>query len=203
MSVEYRADRKKWGYRFYLAGTCYKKYAWDSKTEAKKAEQEAQVEARKNPALQPTALITAASAYLIGSAKAGRGQWRLDGLHYTFNAHIVPHFGEATLLADISPAKVKNFIEQLKRKVHNGKKLKNKTIKNIITDLSAMYNWAMESHLDEEGREHSPLVNKNPVTEEVKRTIGSTKSLKRATNPRWFDIAAMPSRISGIGHGST
>ena len=62
MSVEYRADRKKWGYRFYLAGICYKKYAWDSKTEAKQAEQEAQVEARKNPALQPTALVTAASA---------------------------------------------------------------------------------------------------------------------------------------------
>ena len=39
MSVEYREDRKKWGYRFYLAGQCYKKYAWETKTEAKKAEQ--------------------------------------------------------------------------------------------------------------------------------------------------------------------
>ena len=43
MSVEYREDRKKWGYRFYLRGQCFKKYAWDTKTEAKQAEQQAQV----------------------------------------------------------------------------------------------------------------------------------------------------------------
>jgi len=43
MSVEYREDRKKSGYRFYLRGQCFKKYAWDTKTEAKQAEQQAQV----------------------------------------------------------------------------------------------------------------------------------------------------------------
>ncbi|HEV8341586.1 MAG TPA: hypothetical protein VGR30_04365 [Candidatus Binatia bacterium] len=65
MSVEYRENRKKWGYRFYLRGQCFKRYAWDSKTEAKQAEREAQVEARKNPGLQPAALATASGAYLI------------------------------------------------------------------------------------------------------------------------------------------
>ena len=38
MSVEYRKDRKKWGYRFYLRGQCFKRYAWETKTEAKEAE---------------------------------------------------------------------------------------------------------------------------------------------------------------------
>src|SRR5262245_53093556 len=129
MSVEYREDRKKWGYRFYLAGKCYKKYAWATKTEAKKAEQEAQVEARKTPALQPTGLLTASGAYLIASAERGRSRWRLDGLHCSFKTHIIPYFGEATLITDITPKHVENFIAALKRKG-----LKNKTVKNLIID---------------------------------------------------------------------
>jgi hypothetical protein len=142
MSVEYREDRKKWGYRFYQAGKCFKKYAWDTKTEAKQAEQAAQVDARKNPALQPTAMATASGAYLIASAERGRSRWRVDGLNYTFKAHIVPHFCESTLLTDITPKAVEGFIAALKRKG-----LKNKTVKNVITDLRGMFNWAMEPHV--------------------------------------------------------
>src|SRR5215468_1749908 len=113
MSVEYRADRKKWGYRFYLADKCYKKYAWETKTAAKQAEQQAQVEARKSPALQPTALLTASGAYLIASAEQKRSGWRLDGLRSTFKNHIIPYFGEATLITDITPGHIKNFIADL------------------------------------------------------------------------------------------
>ena len=97
MSVDYRDDRKKWGYRFSLHGKPFKRYVWNTKTEAREAERLAIIEAKKSPQLQPTALVTASGAYLIESAKRGRSQWRIDGLHYTFNAHIVPHFGEATL----------------------------------------------------------------------------------------------------------
>ena len=141
MSAElYRKNRKKWGYRFYLRGKCSSRYAWDTKTQAKQAEQEAQVEARKNPALQPTALATASGAYLIASAERGRSRWRIDGLNYTFKAHIIPHFGETTPITDINPGMVKNFITTLKQKG-----LKNKSVKNIIADLRALYNWAMES----------------------------------------------------------
>jgi hypothetical protein len=110
MSVEYREDRGKWGYRFYQRGQCYKKYAWETKTEAKEAERQAQVDAKNSPALQPTALITASGAYLIASAEGGRGQWRLDGLRYVFNAHIIPHFGEAALITDITQKMIENFI---------------------------------------------------------------------------------------------
>jgi integrase len=186
MSVEYRKNRKRWGYRFYLRGQCFSRYVWDSKTEAKQAEQEAQVDARNNPALQPTALATAAGAYLIASAEGDKGQWRIDGLNYTFKSHIIPHFGEATLIGDITPGMVKNFILALKRKKFRGEKLKNKTIKNIITDLNAMYNWAMEP-LEDGG---PGLVDKNPVTKGARKLIGSTRAVKRPINPRWFDIAA-------------
>ncbi len=181
MSVEYRKNRKKWGYRFYLRGQCFSRYVWDTKTEAKRAEQEAQVEARKNPALQPTALATASGAYLIASAERGRSKWRIDGLNYTFKAHIIPHFGETTPITDINPGMVKNFITTLKKRG-----LKNKTVKNIIADLRALYNWAMESKEDG-GPE---LTDKNPVTKKVAKLIGNTKVVKPAINPRLFDIAA-------------
>jgi hypothetical protein len=109
MSVEYRKNRKRWGYRFYLRGQCFSRYAWDTKTEAKQAEQEAQVDARNRSSLQPTALLAASGAYLIASAERGRSKWRLDGLNYTFKAHIIPHFGEAVLIGDITPENVKNY----------------------------------------------------------------------------------------------
>ena len=34
------------------------------------------------------------------------------------------------------------------------------------------------------------LLDKNPVTKKVSKLIGSTRGVKRAINPRWFDIAA-------------
>jgi site-specific recombinase XerC len=177
MSVEYRKNRKRWGYRFFLRGQCFSRYVWDSKTEAKQAEREAQVDARKNPGLQPTALLTASGAYLIASAERGRSKWRIDGLNYNFKAHIIPHFGEAALITDLTPQMVENFIAALKRKG-----LKNKTVKNIITDLRALFNWAMEEDIN--------LMTRNPVTKKVAKLIDNTRAVKAPINPRWFDIAA-------------
>ena len=48
-------------------------------------------------------------------------------------------FRRGALITDITPQNVENFIAALKRKG-----LKNKTVKNIITDFRAMFNWAME-----------------------------------------------------------
>jgi hypothetical protein len=87
----------------------------DSKTEARKAEREARTDAEKSPALQPMALATASGAYLIASAERGRSRWRIDGLNYTFKAHIVPHFGETALITDITPQMTENCIPETKR----------------------------------------------------------------------------------------
>jgi integrase len=177
MAVEYRKDRKKWGYRFYLRGQCFTRHVWDTKTQAKQAEREARAEAAKSPRLQPTAMATASGGYLIASAERGRSRWRIDGLNYTFKAHIVPHFGEASLITDITPQMVENFISALKRKG-----LKNKTVKNIITDLRAMFNWAMEEDVN--------LCSKNPVTKRVAKLIGNTRVVKAPINPKLYDTAA-------------
>jgi len=147
------------------------------------AEQQAQVDVRKHTA---HSLATAAGAYLIASAEGGKGQWRIDRLHYTFKAHIIPHFGEAMLIGDITPGMIKSFILALKRKKFRGEQLKSKTIKNIVADLNAMYSCAMEP--TEDGG--PGLVDKNPVTKGARKLIGSTRAVKKAINPRWFDIAA-------------
>ena len=180
MSAEYRKDRKKWGYRFYLRGQCFTRHAWDTKTAAKEAEREARTEAGKSRALPRTALATASGAYLIASAEV-RSRWRIDGLNYTFKAHIVPFFGEATPITDITPGMVLNFVAALKRKG-----LKNKTVKNIIADLNAMFHWAMVPQ-DDGG---PALAEKSPVTKKVRNEIGSTRVVKAPINPKLFDIAA-------------
>lgn len=138
------------------------------------------------PGTQPTASATAAGASVIASAEGGKRQWRIDGLHYTFKAHIIPHFGEAMLIGDITPGMIKSFILALKRKKFRGEQLKSKTIKNIVADLNAMYSCAMEP--TEDGG--PGLVDKNPVTKGARKLIGSTRAVKKAINPRWFDIAA-------------
>jgi integrase len=134
-------------------------------------------EADKSRALQPTAMATASGAYMIASAERGRSAWRIDGLNYTFKAHVVPYFGEATPITDITPQMVENFISSLKRKG-----LKNKTVKNIIMDVRAMFNWATE--------EGANLCSRNPVTKEVAKLISNTRVAKAPINRRWFDIAA-------------
>jgi hypothetical protein len=116
VSVEYREDRGKWGYRFYLHGECFKRYAWDTKTEAKTAEREARVELEKRPPLPPTALASIIATYLVDSAENGRSMWRLDGLRYSYQKHILPYFGEAKPIGDITPEDVNKFIRALKQK---------------------------------------------------------------------------------------
>jgi integrase len=177
--TEWREDRKKWGYRFYRQGKRYKKYAWDTEAEAAKAERLKLTELENNPPLPPTALGAAAAAYLTASAEPEieRSMWRLDGLRYTFKAHIIPHFGETRSLHDIGAGEARAFLRALKRKTQkSGKRLKNKTIKNIMTDFRALYNWAIAQKLTRE----------NPVTAEVFSEIGSTKFLKAPLNPKDF-----------------
>ena len=176
MAVEFRKNRRKWGYRFHCLGNRFERFTWLTKGEARDAERARRVELKKNPPAPPTALVMAGNAYIDASAERGRSQWRLDGLGYGLAKHVYPFFGSATLLADIKPDNVEKFIRSLK-----AKRLKNKTIKNLIADLRALYNWAMEDEVR--------LATKNPVTKEKFALIGSTKFVKPPLNPRHFDTA--------------
>jgi integrase len=177
MAVEYRKERGKWGYRFYLHGECFKRYAWDTKTEARQAEREARVELEKHPPLPPTALASIIAAYLLDSAENGRSMWRLDGLRYSYQKHILPHFGEAKPVADITADDVNKLIRGLKQKG-----LKGKTIWHVIVNLKSALNWATK-------KPHH-FLRENPVSGADLSLIGSTKSVKPSLDPRRVDRAA-------------
>jgi integrase len=177
MAVEYRKNRRKWGYRFHYLGNRFERFVWRTKGEAREAERARRVELKNNPPAPPTALVMAGNAYIAASAERGRSQWRLDGLGYVLAKHIYPFFGSLTLLCNIKPDNVEKFIRSLK-----AKRLKNKTIKNIITDLRALYNWAMEDEVR--------LATRNPVTKEKFALIGSTRFVKPPLNPKDFDTAS-------------
>jgi len=149
MAVEYRKDRKKWGFRVYRAGHTYKRYAWDTKTEAREAERELLVELKNRPLIPKNTLCQVVSAYLIESARKGRSQWRLDSLRWNFNKFILPIFGENTVAKSIKHKDVTEFILQQKQR-----RVSNKTIWNYVTDLRAMFNWALKEE----------LVRENPVS---------------------------------------
>ncbi len=161
MAVEYRKDRKKWGYRVYLAGRCFKKYAWDTKREAREAEREFLVEIKKNPPPPKNTLTAVASQYLIESARKGRSKWRLDGLRWNFNKFTLPFFGENTVVTTIKRKDVEEFVLAQKQRG-----VKNKTIWNYVTDLRAMFNWALKEGLvvsdPVSGADLDPIRNRKP-----------------------------------------
>jgi len=169
MAVEYRKDRKKWGYRFSLAGCSYKQYAWDTKTEAKKAERDRIKELEDNPPSPPTALSNVVSWYLIDSAspELERSRHRLDALNWNMKKFILPHFGEMTLIGDIKTNQVDDFIRQ-----HRKAGRKPKTVKNLFTDLNALFNYAVKED----------LLKVNPAQKANRKLIGNIKPNKDPLN---------------------
>ena len=180
MAVEYRKDRRKWGYRFCRAGHTYKKYDWDTKTAAREAEREFSVELKKRPPIPKNTLCQVVSAYLIESARKDRSQWRLDGLRWNFNRFALPHFGESRIITTIKTKDVDEFILTQRQRRVRGNRISNKTVWNIVTDLRAMFNWALR-----EG-----LVRENPVNKADLDLIRNRRSKKPPLNLEGVDLAA-------------
>jgi len=176
MPTEYRKDRKKWGYRFFLHGKSWKQYAWDTQEEAKNAEAERRAYLLKNPPLKTDALGNVGALYLIDSAERGRSKWRIDGLRWNLNAHILPFFKAETPISAITDADVENFIRHHKRRG-----VKNSTIWHYIVDLRALFYWAME-------KKHR-FVRINPVTEANLDLIQNRKVVKPPLKLKDFEKA--------------
>jgi len=180
MAIEFRKDRKKWGYRVYRAGRSYKRYAWHTKTEAREAEREFLVELKKRPPVPKNTLAQIAGQYLIESTRKGRSSWRLDGLRWNFQKFTLPFFGESRIITTIKTKDIDEFIlTQMQRRVR-GKRVSNKTVWNIVTDLRAMFNWAL-------GKD---LVRENPVDKADLDPIRNRKSKKPPLNLEDIELAA-------------
>jgi hypothetical protein len=108
MTTEFRKNRKKWGYRFFLHGKSWKRYAWDTQEEAKNAEAAHRTELLNNSALRPDSLGNVAALYLIDSAERGRSKWRIEALRYNLNAFILPFFKPETPITESPKSTLRN-----------------------------------------------------------------------------------------------
>lgn len=176
MPTEYRKDRKRWGFRVCLHGRSYKRYAWQTKAEARQAEADFLAELSRNPPLPKNSFVAIVGGYLVASAEAGRSQWRLDALQLNFKRFVVPFFGDHTAVGDIGRKQVEAFVlDQKKRGVTNS------TVWHLVTDLRACLNWAVR-----EG-----VLATNPVNGADLSAIKNRRVSKPPLDPRMVDAAAM------------
>jgi integrase len=128
--------------------------------------------------------MVAVNDYLIDSRLDGRSQWRLDSLRNNFYSTLVPFFGQATPIQDITTAKVKAFVRQRKEQGR-----KPKTIWHDLINLSAFFNWASKARETEDGVRIAPLVRENPLSG-VDFKIGSTRAHKEPLDLGMVERAA-------------
>ena len=162
MSVKYRKDRKRWGFRVCRAGVSYRRFDWDTKAEAKQAEAEFLTELKNNPPPPKNSLEAVCAAYLIDSAPK-RSQWRVNGLRSNFSGIVLPYFGAKTLITAITTDDIERFMLHHKRRG-----VTDNTIWHYKIDISALYNWAVRKG----------LARKNPVRDADLSVIKNHKSRK-------------------------
>src|SRR6516165_5747256 len=115
MAIEYRRDRKRWGYRVCQAGISYKKYAWRTKAEARQAEAEFLTELKKNPPLPKNSLEAVCAAYLVDAA-GKRSLHHLKSLRTNFASVMLPFFGADTLITAITHQNVEQYVAHLRKR---------------------------------------------------------------------------------------
>ena len=178
MAIERKRKKGTWGYRFFQAWRCYKRYGWETRGEAKEAEIQFLANLKDNPPLPPTALVNVVSAYLIDSAERGRSGWRVEGLRLCLKKHVLPYFGEARLITDIKFEEVEKLVIKLK------KSLKPKSIWHVVGNLRSTLNFAISKK----------LLRDNPInaisSRALKEIVGSTRSVKAPMDMAQVDKAA-------------
>jgi integrase len=176
MPTEYRKDRGKWGYRFFLHGKSWKRYAWDTELEARNAEAAYRTELLDNPPLRTDSLGNVSALYLIDSAEQGRSKWRIDAVRYNLNAFILPFFRPETPISAITEADIENFIKH-----HRRRGVKNSTVWHYVKDIRALFYWAME-------KSHK-FVRINPVSDANLDSIRNRRVVKPPLNAKNFERA--------------
>jgi integrase len=180
MSVLKKRRGGSWGYQFYLQGRRYKKFGYQTPQEAKAAEQETRIDLRKNPPLPPTALVNATSNHLIELAADGKSEHRTEALRLCFTKHVLPYFGEATLITDITFENVRQLVLKLKAT----RRYKPKSLWHVVSNLRSTLNWAVGAR----------LLRENPINKatspKLREIIGSTRSVKAPLDASEVERAA-------------
>ena len=179
--LRYRKDRKRWGIAGYHHSKRFFKFQWVTKEEAEKALHLLQVELDSTPeGLSspgiPIILGKLFTAYLAESKAKGRSTWRVKGLYWGWQKHIIPFFGEDKTVADITRKDIENFVGHHKARGE----VKNNTIWHYVTDLRAALNWAVKED----------IIPSNPVNKADLSLIKNRKFVKMPLDPRLVDKAA-------------
>jgi len=154
------------------------RYLWETKEEAKSAYNKfLKEEFEPLKKIPKNCLVNVVNDFIVYSAEQGRSKWRIQGLSYSFDAIIVPYFGATTPLTDIDHEWINKFV--LKQKARG---VKNSTIWHYVTDLKALFNYAI--------KHKPPLALVNPVSSADLRPIKNRKFIKPPLDPRDVERAA-------------
>jgi len=194
ISVQFRKGRKRWGYAGFHLGKRYTKFAWAEKAEAETAYHRFMLDVGNSPSpeVENNCLSIVAREYIDDSAFRERSAWRIKALRWTFNKWILPYFGDLTRVTDITSEDLEKFIHAQK-----ARGVKNSTIWHYVTDLRAMFNWAIKQTRRWEATKHKPKpsgapygVTVNPVQDTDLSKIKNRKVVKRAFDPNEVERAA-------------
>ena len=174
MPVNKRKDTGKWGYRHYYHGRNYRKHEWDTKEEAELAFYELQGKLRREISIIDSniSLVEAVNEYLLYSKRVNKGDWRLKAIMSNFRSFIIPFFSADRKLKNITHLDIDSFIDnQLLR--HTKKEITKYTIKHYVTDISALFNWAIREE----------ILTVNPMRKVNTRRIRPEKIIKEGHTP--------------------
>lgn len=179
MAIDYRKDRRKWGFRkTYQGEVIVRRYFWDTKEEAQDAYDEfLRAEFRTLKKIPKNCLVNLVNDYLMHAAQR-RSKWRVQGLSYTFSNIIVPYFGATTLITAIGRPWVEQFILDQKRRT-----IKVSTVWHYFVDLKALFNYAFN-------HPRGQLMAKNPCDGVDKDLFKGRKVVKPPLDPVLIEKAS-------------
>ena len=114
------------------------------------------------------ACVDAVNGFLAYSARIGKSENRVRGLHSNFHSFILPFFTAGKRLKDITHNDIEAFIdEQCKRDISKN------TITHYVTDLNAMLNWAVKEE----------IIDINPMRKVSRKRIRPERIIKNGFTP--------------------
>jgi len=183
ISIQFRKGRKRWGYAGFHLGKRYTKFAWATKEEAETAYHRFMLNVVNSPSPEVgnNCLSVVAGEYIDDSAFRERSAWRIKALRWNFDKWILPYFGESTAVTDITPEDLEKFVH-----AQRARGVKNSTIWHYVTDLRAMFNWAIKK--SRRGAGYG--ITQNPVNDADLSMIRNRKVVKMPLDPKLVDQAA-------------
>ena len=112
--------------------------------------------------------VEAVNGFLAYSARVGKSENRLRGLHSNFRRFLLPFFTAGKRLKDITHNDIDAFIdEQLERKISKN------TIHHYAIDLNALLYWAVKEE----------IIDVNPMKKVSRKRIRPERIIKRGFSP--------------------